>query len=148
MWFKTVQFCVRFYTRNRAQIQIGGVVAERLDAVVPSGSKKILAASEVIIPAWIKGIAFRQISPSLHNYVIITHHSLRGPAVGYTDPVKAYAEYRSWPDGGGFDTLIVNIDQLYDQFNYGEPSPRAIFQFMKFLASVKLPTTCFSSERG
>jgi hypothetical protein len=129
-------------------IRIGGVVAERLEAVVPSGSRKILAASEVTTPAWIKGVAFRQISPSLHNYVIITHHSLRKPAVGYTDPVKAYAEYRSFPEGGGFDTLIVNIDQLYDQFNYGEPSPRAIFQFMKFFGSVKLPDYLFLIGKG
>ncbi|HEY9487518.1 MAG TPA: C25 family cysteine peptidase, partial [Chryseosolibacter sp.] len=63
-------------------------------------------------------------------------------------PVKAFAEYRALPEGGGFDTLIMNIDQLYDQFNYGEASPRAVYQFMKFFASVKLPDYLFLVGKG
>ncbi|MDQ2657581.1 MAG: C25 family cysteine peptidase, partial [Bacteroidota bacterium] len=47
-----------------------------------------------------------------------------------------------------FDTLVVNIDQLFDQFNYGEQSPRAVFQFMKFLASARLPQYLFLVGKG
>src|SRR5690349_631671 len=42
----------------------------------------------------------------------------------------------------------MNIDQLYDQFNFGEASPRAIFQFLKSCASVKLPSYLFVVGKG
>ena len=96
----------------------------------------------------IKRVSFRQIDPSASDYIVITHSSLRRPAEGYLDPVKAFAEYRSLPEGGGFDTLVVNIDQLYDQFNYGECSPRAIFQFMKYMATGRLPEYLFLIGKG
>lgn len=112
------------------------------------GKRKILATTETLSSGAIKPVTFREIRPALHNYVIITHPALRKPAAGYTDPVIAYAEYRALPQGGGFDTLVVNIDQLYDQFNYGESSPRAIFQFLRFLASVKVPDYLFLIGKG
>jgi hypothetical protein len=120
-----------------------------LNAVVPSTTepRKIIASSVFLSPK-IKPVSFRQIHPASHDYIIITHPTLRKSALGYVDPVKSYATYRSSAEGGAFDTLIVNIDELYDQFNYGERSPRAIFQFMKFLASVKLPAYLFLVGKG
>ena len=120
-----------------------------LNAVIPSTSlpRKIMATNVFLSPK-IKPVSFRQIHPASHDYIIITHPTLRKSALGYADPVKSYAAYRSSTAGGGFDTLIVNIDELYDQFNYGERSPRAIFQFMKFLASVKLPAYLFLIGKG
>lgn len=121
-------------------IRIAATETTTLNAVVENTTvnRKLLAVSAPH-DASIKRTSFRSINPSAQNYVIVTHKLLRKPAGGYIDPVKAYGEYRSLPQGGGYDTLIVNIDQLYDQFNYGEQSPRAIFQFMKYLASGKLP---------
>jgi hypothetical protein len=120
-----------------------------LDGVLPSSlvSRKILATSLVTIPS-IKRVSFRQIDPIAHNYVIITHPLLRQPAAGYTDPVKAYAEYRAQAEGGGYDTLTVNIQQLYDQFSYGEQTPVAIFHFVKFLAATHPPDYLFLIGKG
>jgi len=67
--------------------------------------------------------------------LIISHKSLMIPADNYQDPVKAYAEYRASPQGGAFDTLIVDMEMLYDQYNYGEISPLAI----KYFAQDMLP---------
>lgn len=133
-----------------ATVEIRSTSTTTLDAVVRSTTvqRKILATATPLSPAWIKRVSFRPMDPAAHSYIIITHPSLRKPAMGYIDPVKAYAEYRSLPEGGGFDTLVVNIDQLYDQFNYGEASPRAIFQFMKYMASVKLPEYLFLIGKG
>lgn len=120
-----------------------------LHAVIPTDTqRKILALSQPLAPAWIKRVSFRQFTPGIHSYVIITHPALRKPAGGYVDPVKAYAEYRAQPDGGGFDTLVTNIGQLYDEFNYGEASPRAIFRFLKYLASVRMPDYLFLIGKG
>ena len=129
--------------------RIGVVSGTTLNAVVPSTTspRKLLASSTALTPA-IKHINFRQISPALHDFIIITHPSLRKPASGYTDPVKAYGEYRSLPAGGGYDTLIVNVTDLYDQFNFGEQSPVAIYRFMKFLHSVHPPKYLFIIGKG
>lgn len=133
-----------------ATAEIPATLASSLDAVVPftTVQRQIFAAVTTLSPVWIKRVSFRILDPASSNYIVITHPSLRKPALGYIDPVKAYAEYRSLPEGGGFDTLVVNVDQLYDQFNYGEASPRAIFQFMKYMASVRMPEYLFLIGKG
>lgn len=133
-----------------AVTRLQGQLTSTMDVVVPRSPvrRTILATTQTTQALAVKHRVFRQISPSAHNYIVVTHPDLRNPAAGYLDPVKAYAEYRSLPEGGGFDTLVVNIDQLYDQFNYGETSPRAIYQFMKFLASGKLPEFLFLIGKG
>lgn len=130
--------------------RIDAQITTTLDAMVPASStgRRLLATAQVLVPIGMKRVAFRRMYPGAQDYVIITHPLLRRPARGYTDPVKAYGEYRALPEGGGFDTLVVNIGQLYDQFNYGERSPRAIYQFMKFLASAKSPDYLFLVGKG
>jgi len=73
---------------------------------------------------------FRVIDPSQHDYLILSHQSLMAPGGTYQDPVQAYAAYRASEEGGSFDTLLVDIDLLYDQYNYGEKSPLAITKFL------------------
>ena len=99
-----------------------------------AASRKIFTSSAFATPI-LKKVSFRQIMPSLHDYLIISNKSLRKAGLGYSDPVKAYASYRASNNGGSYDTLLVNIDLLYNQFNYGETSPRAVYQFLKFMAN-------------
>ena len=111
-----------------------------LNARVPSATtERTLLATNTFITPKLKRTRFRDLSNTTANFVIITHPSLRKPAVGYIDPVKAYGEYRASQQGGGYDTLILNIQQLYDQFNYGDQSPLAIKEFVKYVAAKKLP---------
>jgi hypothetical protein len=101
-------------------------------AIVPGDVSQLYSSSEIITPQIIP-VAFHDFSNSTANYLIITNKALRSPSGDYSDPVKAYASYRASSIGGNYDTLIVNVDQLYDQFNYGEVSPLAIYSFMKFM---------------
>jgi hypothetical protein len=109
--------------------------------------KKVLAVNKVIKPS-MKVVRFRQINPAEHNYVIISHPTLRKPGGTFADPVKAYAEYRASVAGGEYDTLVVNIGDLYDQFSYGEQTPLAIFNFLKFLSDVRMPDYLFLIGKG
>lgn len=93
-------------------------------------------------------VTFRSITPGAQDYVIISHPKLRKPAATYADPVKAYAAYRASVEGGSFDTLLVNVQQLYDQFNYGEKSPLAIYNFVKHLAKGTPPKYLFLIGKG
>ncbi|WP_244891163.1 putative type IX secretion system sortase PorU2 [Cyclobacterium xiamenense] len=78
-----------------------------------------------------KRVRFRNFLAQNANYLIITHALLRRPAANYGDPVGAYASYRATPAGGGFDTLTVTVQELYDQFSYGERTPLGIRNFLK-----------------
>jgi len=40
---------------------------------------------------------------------------LMKPGLAYSNAVQAFAGYRTSVAGGGFDTLTVSIDQLYNQ---------------------------------
>jgi hypothetical protein len=97
-------------------------------------SRKLFTSSS-FRKAVISKVTFRPIDPQQANYLIISHPDLRKPAGGYSDPVAAYAGYRASAVGGGYDTLTVNMGLLYNQFNYGEVSPLAIYEFMRFMVA-------------
>jgi hypothetical protein len=60
------------------------------------------------------------------NYIIISHRSL-------WPEVTDYSNYRGSSIGGGFDTLLVDVNDLYDQFCYGiRKDPLAIKNFAKY----------------
>ena len=96
-------------------------------------STKILAEQTPIQVPLIAKTPFRNIDPARHDYLIITHDLLRRAGGNYQDPVQAYAEYRASEAGGNYDTLIVDMDLLYDQFNYGEISPLAVRHFVAYM---------------
>jgi hypothetical protein len=121
-------------------IRIETDITSTLDAIVLNtiSQRKIFAVSATLTPA-ITPVNFRQIFPSQHDYIIIGHPLLRKPALGYSDPIRAYAEYRASTEGGSYDTLVINIQDLYNQFSYGETTPLAIFNFLEFLTNTNTP---------
>ena len=100
-------------------------------------ARTLLATSQPLSVAGISRVRFRAIDPNRHNYLIVTHPLLRQSVAGAGDPVKAYAAYRASESGGGYDTLTVNIDGLFDQFSYGERHPLAIRRFADFMIRSK-----------
>ena len=118
-------------------------------AVVPNTatSRKLYVKNTFLTPT-IKPVGMRQIFPSVHNYIIISSKTLMKPALGYADAVKAYGGYRASAEGGGYDTLVVSMDQLYNQFNYGESSSSAIYEFMKFMVENGDPKYLFLIGKG
>ncbi|KAA9332643.1 putative type IX secretion system sortase PorU2 [Adhaeribacter soli] len=76
-----------------------------------------------------------------YDYIIITHPLLRKPVAGtqIVDPAADYAAYRASAQGGSYNPLVVNIDQLYDQYHYGEKSSLAIRNFMNWMVANSQP---------
>ncbi|CAN0348542.1 unnamed protein product, partial [Phaeothamnion confervicola] len=110
-------------------------------------ARRILATTFFRTPK-IKPVSFRNFNLSSSEYVIISNKVLMKPAGSYSDPVKAYAEYRASEAGGLYDTLVADIDQLYNQFNYGEVSPLAIKRFMRYLINGGNPKYLFLIGKG
>ncbi|WP_420147553.1 C25 family cysteine peptidase [Spirosoma sp.] len=67
------------------------------------------------------------------NYLIISHETLMKPVTGTANAIADYAAYRASPAGGNYDTLTVTMQQLIDQYSYGERHPLAIRRFIKQL---------------
>ena len=84
-------------------------------------------------------VRFRNLLQQPSDYIIISNELLRKPSSSYGDPVGAYAAYRASVAGGGFDTLTVNVQDLYNQFSYGEKTPLAIFEFLRRYSSQHQP---------
>ncbi|MEM9325898.1 MAG: C25 family cysteine peptidase, partial [Bacteroidota bacterium] len=75
----------------------------------------------------IEGLAFEEIDLSTANYLILTHPDLRrADSVANADPVVDYATYRRSEAGGSYDAVVANIQEVYDQFGYGVPTPLAV----------------------
>ncbi len=130
---------------NIIQIGLKRLDASTVAAIIPPGAteREILFSGVEVKPAAVRKVSFRKIEAARHNYLIVTHASLRKGAGGYPDPVKAYAAYRASAEGGGFDTLLVNMDQLYNQFSYGEISPVAIRRLVTYMADGGEPAYLF-----
>ena len=52
------------------------------------------------------------------EYLILSHPALFNDGQG-NNRVQEYVDYRSSAEGGNYDVLLVEIQQLYDQFAYG-----------------------------
>ncbi|MFD2785120.1 C25 family cysteine peptidase [Hymenobacter rubripertinctus] len=94
-------------------------------------------AQRLLVPEGARQVVFRPISPAAHNFLIVTSRVLMKPAgsgpAAAANAVRAYADYRASTLGGGWDTLVVTSEQLYDQFHYGERSALAIRQFAQWM---------------
>lgn len=84
-------------------------------------------------------VRFRNVLQQPADYIIISNRLLRQPSSNYGDPVTAYAAYRASAAGGSFDTLTVNVQDLYNQFSFGEKTPLAIFEFLKHYSAKHQP---------
>ncbi|MDX5418360.1 MAG: C25 family cysteine peptidase, partial [Hymenobacteraceae bacterium] len=105
-------------------------------------SHKILLAdaAKAFKPAPANKIRFRRVDPDAHNYIILTNKMMMKTSNEVAVPVpKAYAAYRASPVGGGYDTLLVYVDDLVEQFHYGEFSSNAIKRFVSYMAKSTKP---------
>ncbi|WP_375578514.1 C25 family cysteine peptidase [Marivirga tractuosa] len=112
---------------NRVGSEINTVVQNTFN-----GAKIYLQNQNFLTPK-IEKVNFRNLNNIDPDYVVISHPDLMRASGDYNNPVKAYSAYRASAEGGGYDTLTVDILRLYDQFNYGEISPMAIYRFTEFL---------------
>ncbi|TLV00106.1 putative type IX secretion system sortase PorU2 [Dyadobacter luticola] len=94
----------------------------------PGKMSTLLATKEInnIAPEKIREVTFKRLEPKEANYFIITTNNLLSGA-------EEYAKYRASASGGSFKPMVADVVDIYNQFNYGEPSPVAIRQFMAYM---------------
>lgn len=84
-------------------------------------------------------VRFRDYRSLSANYLLVGHRQLEKPSLQHTNALDAYASYRASPAGGNFDTLVLRMEELYDQFAFGERTPWALTAFLKFYWPIHHP---------
>ncbi|MEP1035225.1 C25 family cysteine peptidase [Ekhidna sp.] len=102
--------------------------SDRVEAVIPDfvDGHKVLAVTNTLAVSSIEQINLPNFNLSDKTYLIISHSDLRSPE----DPVADYENYRESVAGGSFNVQTANIDDLYNLYSYGDPSPLAIKNFI------------------
>ncbi|RRB00891.1 putative type IX secretion system sortase PorU2 [Larkinella rosea] len=103
--------------------------------VVPNTtlSRQLLVTTAVVTPTRLERAVFRKLDPAKPNYLIVSHELLMKPVGQVADPVRAYAGYRASVKGGKYDTLVVSMKELFNQFSFGERTPLAIRRFADYM---------------
>ncbi|HIA37012.1 MAG TPA: hypothetical protein EYN89_09875, partial [Flavobacteriales bacterium] len=141
--FTTSSPCWLFDLTNHKRIKTiisNGIV----QALVPNsnGEKECYLSSEASISTItdLKGVGsmgtakftdYTSIDPD-SAYLIISNEKLYNDGSGY-NYVNDYRNHRTSVDGGGYNVVLANIDELYDQFAYGiKKNPMAIRGFCNY----------------
>jgi len=85
-------------------------------------------------PATLMDFKFNRDYVSDKNYLIVSHSFLRTCTdCDYDDPIQAYIDYRSSMEGGSHRVLYADVQDLFNEFNYGEYSPLGLRRFIEFV---------------
>lgn len=128
-------------------------VGNQIQAIIPNTDikRKLLVSSKDSLEnaASITLSDFRQ-STDLKNYdyIIITDNELRKPSSSYKDPVQAYADYRASAQGGSFTPLIITQQEIYNLFSYGQITPLATRNFLRYMKDKANPRFLFLIGKG
>ncbi len=127
---------------NRVGSEINTVIENTFN-----GGNLYLQNQNFVVPS-IHKVNFRNYGAVNPDYVIISHKVLMQPSGDYENPVQSYGAYRKSSAGGSYDTLVTDVQNLYDQFNYGETSPMALYRFTRYLHQNKKTEFIFLIGKG
>ncbi len=100
--------------------QEAGLLKIALPAAAAARQLVLVNTNSASFEPVLQSVAFTDYTQHHGTYIILTDERLfddeQSPPTNW---VRQYAGYRASPSGGGFDTIIVDIKQLYDQFAYG-----------------------------
>lgn len=119
---------VRIISGNFSESTLKAVIARQANK-----GMKLLVTSEATSVAVDKValVKFSDNNPADNDYLIISNDLLG-------DAANRYADYRKSAAGGSYRTLAVKISDIYNQFNYGEPSPVGIRRFVDYMIHGKV----------
>jgi hypothetical protein len=128
-------------------------VGDKIQAIIPNTDtkRKLLVVSQDSIET-AQSITlhnFRQSADlATYDYIIITDDELKKPSSSYENPVQAYADYRASAQGGSFRPLIITQDEIYDLFAYGQVTPQATRNFLRYMKVAGNPKFLFLIGKG
>ena len=89
-----------------------------------------------------------QIDPTNSNYLMISHKHFETPASDGLNQLTAYKTYRESVVGGNYQVTLTTIDEIFNQYGYGDPSPLAIQNFVANALAIGAPEYMFIIGKG
>ena len=129
-------------TKTGTTLTFQGAVAGKFSKIWIQQEKTVTTV-EKLIP-----VKFRDYLSQPANYLLVGHKELEKPSTLFSNPLKSYAEHRASQVGGGFDTLTIRMEEIYDQYAYGEKSPIALYEFLNAYWPVHQPTHLLLAARS
>lgn len=119
-------------------------------AGVAGKSSKILVQNQSKIKqvTSLTRVRFRNYLAQPANYILVGHRELEKPSTREANPLLAYAQHRASSQGGGYDTLTVRMEEIYDQYAYGEKSSVALYEFLRAYWPVHRPSHLLLASRS
>ncbi len=132
-------------TDETAIVSPTGTLSAEYEVVVTGTSveRKLYAFDSTIYesPVEIKSVSFVNDTADVYDYLIITHPTL-------ADAVVDYEDYRESTEGGGYNVHTADIERLYNQYSYGEKTPQAIRNYVRYMVDNNLPDYLFIVGKG
>ncbi len=98
-----------------------GLIKAKIGASSLTRSVVLLNPSNFKTVPVLQPVQFQNLAIEAADYLIISNKKLYSdPAMGGADHVAAYANYRRSPAGGSHAVKVVDINELYEQFSYGQ----------------------------
>lgn len=134
--FNHANFKPILYSIDRSQRFIGEIESNKVKFLLPNTieleSFILYAESKISSINLLSNSKFTDLRSSSSDYVIISNKKLYNNA-NEINQVEEYASYRSSSIGGGYNTQVIEISELADQFSYGiNPSPFSIKNFSNY----------------
>ncbi|WKN40421.1 C25 family cysteine peptidase [Tunicatimonas pelagia] len=121
------------------------ITESALSAIIPNTNvSRQLILAEVQSVSNMRRVTMPALEASA-KFLMVGHPALRQPTGAYSDPIGAYRDYRI---STGHQPLLVDINQLYNLFSYGEISPLAIRRFADYMLSVGNPENLLLIGKG
>lgn len=119
--------------KDNPKLLSGVYLASGLNVMVPrqpGQAVTLLVTSDPLVDATSNGSAISMVhnDPASYDFLLVTHANLRTAS-------EEYKTYRNSQPGGSMNVLLSDIKDIYNQFNYGEPSPVAIRRFVDYMTS-------------
>jgi hypothetical protein len=132
--------------RNNVQIVNHSSVGNLVNAYLTPSDKGhtifAVGSSAILIPNLIKLVdlsSYNKMSSS--DYIIISNTKIMEGA-------REYAAYRASNSGGSYDTLLADVNKLYNLYSYGERTPVAIKRFIAHAFHLGDPKYLFIIGKG
>ncbi len=104
------------------------------DAALPGAAYALSSEAALLAPLAIEAdaaSAWRTVGQEA-DYIAIVHHNAADPVHDLWDAIDPLLARRSSPGGGGYRVAKVDVQDIYDEFNYGLRDPEAIRSFLKY----------------
>ncbi len=119
-----------------------GAVAGKFNKIWIQQEKTVIPVQKLI------PVKFKNYLSQPANFILVGHKEMEKPSSTLSNPLKSYAAHRATQLGGGFDTLTIRMEEIYDQFAFGEKSPVALYEFLKAYWPVHQPTHLLLAARS